>query len=91
MTKSYLLQVRLKTANDLYHFVTNDLRELPSAEVTTFLDSFNRHVYALVSSTDMNERKGGILTIGKNNDISIKNEVVCNLDFWLKENLYQSL
>ncbi|KAK7093536.1 serine/threonine-protein kinase mTOR-like isoform X2 [Littorina saxatilis] len=55
--------VRLKTANDLYHFVINELRELPQAEITLFLDDFNHHVFEMVSSSDMNERKGGILTI----------------------------
>lgn len=57
-------EVRLKAANDLYHFVTNELRELPQAEITLFLDDFNHHVFEMVSSSDMNERKGGILTIG---------------------------
>ena len=57
-------EVRLKAANDLYHFVTNELRELPQAEITFFLDDFNHHVFEMVSSSDMNERKGGILTIG---------------------------
>ena len=57
-------ETRLKAANDLFHFVTNELRELPQAEITFFLDDFNHHVFEMVSSSDMNERKGGILTIG---------------------------
>ena len=61
-------EVRLKTANDLYHFVTNELRELPQNDISLFLDEFNHHVFEMVSSSDMNERKGGILTIGNNVD-----------------------
>jgi FKBP12-rapamycin complex-associated protein len=56
---------RLKTANDLYHFVTNELRELPNTEMTEFLDQFNHQVFEMVSSSDLNEKKGGILTIGR--------------------------
>ncbi|XP_076451616.1 serine/threonine-protein kinase mTOR-like isoform X2 [Babylonia areolata] len=56
-------EVRLKTAKDLYHFLANDLQELPQPDITLFLDEFNHHVFEMVSSTDINERKGGILTI----------------------------
>lgn len=62
--KSRSEEVRLRTANDLYHFVSTELRELPAAEITLFLDDFNHHVFEMVSSSDMNDRKGGILTIG---------------------------
>ncbi|KAL8588022.1 hypothetical protein ACOMHN_026139 [Nucella lapillus] len=55
--------VRLKTAKDLYHFLATDLQELPQTDITLFLDDFNHHVFEMVSSTDMNDRKGGILTI----------------------------
>ena len=33
-------------------------------ELNTFLDEFNHQIFEMVSSTDMNERKGGILAIG---------------------------
>lgn len=57
-------EVRLRTANDLYHFVSTELRELLAADVTWFLDTLNHHVFEMVSSSDMNEKKGGILGIG---------------------------
>ncbi|PVD35573.1 hypothetical protein C0Q70_02536 [Pomacea canaliculata] len=56
-------EVRLRTANDLYHFVSTELRELLAADVTWFLDTLNHHVFEMVSSSDMNEKKGGILGI----------------------------
>lgn len=33
-------------------------------ELTNFLDEFNHQIFEMVSSPDMNERKGGILAIG---------------------------
>ncbi|XP_048250308.1 serine/threonine-protein kinase mTOR-like isoform X1 [Haliotis rufescens] len=56
-------EVRIKTANDLHHFVSTELREMPVEEHTTFMDEFNHHIFEMVSSTDLNERKGGILAI----------------------------
>lgn len=35
-------------------------------ESTRFYDQLNHHIFELVSSSDANERKGGILAIGKN-------------------------
>lgn len=34
-------------------------------ESTRFYDQLNHHIFELVSSSDANERKGGILAIGK--------------------------
>lgn len=58
-------EVRFKTANDLHHFVSTELREMPLDEHTSFMDEFNHHIFEMVSSSDINERKGGILAIGK--------------------------
>lgn len=33
-------------------------------EATTFYDELNHHIFELVSSSDVNEKKGGILAIG---------------------------
>lgn len=61
--KSRSEEVRLKSANDLYHFVTTELCELTPTEITQFLDEFNHHVFEMVSSADNSEKKGGILAI----------------------------
>ncbi|XP_062572359.1 serine/threonine-protein kinase mTOR-like [Saccostrea cucullata] len=55
--------VRNKSAMDLYRFVVTELREMPSEYHTTFMDKFNHFIFEMVSSSDMNERKGGILAI----------------------------
>uniref|UniRef100_A0AAQ4QZI1 Serine/threonine-protein kinase TOR n=1 Tax=Gasterosteus aculeatus aculeatus TaxID=481459 RepID=A0AAQ4QZI1_GASAC len=54
---------RAKSAKELQHYVTTELRELSQDEATTFYDELNHHIFELVSSSDVNERKGGILAI----------------------------
>lgn len=39
--------------------------KLSQDEATTFYDELNHHIFELVSSSDVNEKKGGILAIGK--------------------------
>lgn len=63
--KSRSDDVRLKAANDLHHFVSTELREMPAEEHKSFMDEFNHYIFEMVSSSDMNERKGGILAIGE--------------------------
>ncbi len=38
--------------------------KLSQDEATTFYDELNHHIFELVSSSDVNEKKGGILAIG---------------------------
>ncbi|WAR26259.1 MTOR-like protein [Mya arenaria] len=61
--KSRNEETRTKTANELHHFVSTELREMPTEEHTKFMDDFNHHIFEMVSSSDLNERKGGILAI----------------------------
>ncbi|XP_060066726.1 serine/threonine-protein kinase mTOR-like [Ylistrum balloti] len=61
--KSRSEDVRVKAANDLHHFVSTELREMQLEEHTSFMDEFNHHIFEMVSSSDLNERKGGILAI----------------------------
>ncbi|KAG7266549.1 hypothetical protein CRUP_024048, partial [Coryphaenoides rupestris] len=67
--KSRNEDTRAKSAKDLQHYVTTELREvgniLSQDEATTFYDELNHHIFELVSSSDVNEKKGGILAIGK--------------------------
>ena len=62
--KSRNEDTRIKNANDLYHFVSTELREMPLDEHTQFMDQFNHHIFEMVSSSDLSDRKGGILAIG---------------------------
>lgn len=41
------------------------LLKLSQDEATTFYDELNHHIFELVSSSDVNEKKGGILAIGE--------------------------
>jgi len=41
------------------------VQQLSQDEATTFYDELNHHIFELVSSSDVNEKKGGILAIGK--------------------------
>lgn len=107
--KSRNEDTRAKSAKDLQHYVTTELREvrenkntscepitgystfnvgcclqewdqililrsinttlflfqLSQDEATTFYDELNHHIFELVSSSDVNEKKGGILAIGE--------------------------
>ena len=63
--KSRNEETRIKTANELLHFVSTELREMPVEEHTQFMDQFNHHIFEMVSSSDLSEKKGGILAIGR--------------------------
>ena len=62
--KSRSEDTRIKTANELLHFVSTELREMPMEEHSQFMDQFNHHIFEMVSSSDLSEKKGGILAIG---------------------------
>lgn len=55
---------RTKAAKALQHYVTTELREVSADERASFMDDLNHHIFELVSSADVNEKKGGILAIG---------------------------
>lgn len=61
--KSRNEETRAKAAKELQHYVTLELREMSQEESTRFYDQLNHHIFELVSSSDANERKGGILAI----------------------------
>lgn len=61
--KSRHAEMRMKTAKDLHLFVKTELREMPPEEVSAFMDEFNHHIFEMVSGSDVNEKKGGILAI----------------------------
>ncbi|XP_071805479.1 serine/threonine-protein kinase mTOR-like isoform X2 [Asterias amurensis] len=61
--KSRNEETRTKTAKNLQHYVTTELREMSQDERTSFMDELNHHIFELVSSQDVNEKKGGIMAI----------------------------
>ena len=67
--KSRHEDVRNRTAQDLKKYVTTELREVSADELTNFMDEFNHHIFEMVSSSDVHEKKGGILAIGKELDL----------------------
>ncbi|XP_040182261.1 serine/threonine-protein kinase mTOR isoform X3 [Rana temporaria] len=56
-------ETRTKAAKDLQHYVTTELREVSQEDATTFYDELNHFIFEFVSSSDVSERKGGILAI----------------------------
>ncbi|KAH1016334.1 serine/threonine-protein kinase Tor isoform X2 [Dendroctonus ponderosae] len=61
--KSKNEQTRNQAAKELFVYVKNDLRDATPEQITVFLDEFNHHIFEMVSSNDINEKKGGILAI----------------------------
>lgn len=62
--KSRSEETRSKSARELQHFVTTELREVSQEELNAFLDEFNHQILEMVLSQDLNEKKGAILGIG---------------------------
>ena len=58
-------ETRAKAARDLNHYVSTELREVSVDDLTSFMDEFNHQIFEMVSSADVNEKKGGILAIGR--------------------------
>ena len=65
--KSKNEDTRAKAARELNHYVSTELREVSVDDLTTFMDEFNHQIFEMVSSADVNEKKGGILAIGMDN------------------------
>lgn len=65
--KSRSPEKRIKTAQELMLYVKSELREATPDEIDSFLDEFNHHIFEMVSGSDVNEKKGGILAIGNSN------------------------
>jgi serine/threonine-protein kinase mTOR len=52
-----------KMGQELLLYVKTELREMSPEEQLAFLDEFNHHIFDMVSSTDINEKRGGVLAI----------------------------
>lgn len=54
-----------KAAQELLLYVKTELREMSQEEQLAFLDEFNHHIFDMVSSADINEKRGGVLAISE--------------------------
>ncbi|KAL9903155.1 serine/threonine-protein kinase Tor [Glossina fuscipes fuscipes] len=61
--KSRNHNVQNKTAQDLFLYVKTELREMSQEELVHFFDDFNHQIFSMVMSSDINEKKGGVLAI----------------------------
>lgn len=62
--KSRSDEARLQAARDLQYYVSTELREASAEQLASFMDDFNHNIFEMVSSSDANEKKGGIMAIG---------------------------
>lgn len=65
--KSRSDEVRLRAAKELQRSVTTELREVSTEEYQNFWDELNHQIFELVSSSDVHEKKGGVLAISRSN------------------------
>ena len=63
--KSRQEDARFKAARSLKRYVATELREVSQELTSGFLEDLNHTIYELVSSSEVHEKKGGILAIGK--------------------------
>lgn len=63
--KSRQSETRHKAIRELLHFAKTDLREMSPENLNQVLDDFNKQIHTMTCSYDNNEKKAGILTIGK--------------------------
>lgn len=63
--KSQKPETQHKAIRELLHFVKTEFREMSPEVLAQVLDDFNQQIHAMTCSYDNNERKAGVLTIGK--------------------------
>lgn len=63
--KSRYRDVQHKSAQDLFIYVKTELREMTQEELVQFFDDFNHHIFGMIMSSDINEKRGGVLAISK--------------------------
>uniref|UniRef100_H2Y9G5 Serine/threonine-protein kinase TOR n=1 Tax=Ciona savignyi TaxID=51511 RepID=H2Y9G5_CIOSA len=67
--KSRNEETRLATATALQHYINTEVQELSSEQNAEFMNELNSNIYEMVSSSDVNEKKGGLLGIVSQIDI----------------------
>ncbi|XP_039269325.2 serine/threonine-protein kinase mTOR-like [Styela clava] len=61
--KSRNEETRLNTALSLQHYINTEVRELANEQAAKFMNELNHQIFEMMSSSDNNEKKGGILAI----------------------------
>ncbi|XP_044740220.1 serine/threonine-protein kinase Tor [Chrysoperla carnea] len=61
--KSRHSETRMKATRDLWLYIKTELREIPPEDMNAFMNKLNDHILEMMSSNDVNEKKGGILAI----------------------------
>lgn len=54
-----------KAAQELSLYVKTELREIPQDDLLAFFEDFNQYIFEMLSSADINDKKGGVLAISK--------------------------
>ena len=52
--------------------ISSESREISGEAFTKFMDGVSRRIFELVNSSDVNEKMGGIVAIGKQNFARLK-------------------
>lgn len=68
--KSRNRTIQNNAAQDLFLYVKTELREMSQEELVQFFDDFNHQIFSMVMSSDINEKKGGVLAISEYNNSS---------------------
>lgn len=63
--KSKHKDVQQKAVTDLIRYVRTELREMSQEDLRQFFDDFNHHIFDMMNSVDINEKKGGVLAISE--------------------------
>lgn len=63
--KSNKFNVQNKAAHELLVYVKTELREMSQEELSLFFEVFNANIFEMLSSSDICEKKGGVLAISK--------------------------
>ena len=75
--KSKNEETRLRAARDLQKYVQIELRELPADRHQVQLDAINSNIYELITGSEVHEKKGGILAIGRVKHVSSSLNTSC--------------
>nr|CAB3264065.1 serine/threonine-protein kinase mTOR-like [Phallusia mammillata] len=88
--KSRNEESRLSTAIVLQHYINTEVQELSSDQSTQFMSDLNTCIYEMVSSSDNNEKKGGILGIVSQVEVDEASQVQLLRFYNLLRNLFPS-
>jgi len=68
--------VRMRAAKDLSQYVATQARELKNELFGEFMSDLNKHISQLVSSSNLNEVMGGIITINELIDVDFRSHTI---------------